>query len=107
MNLGNFAKFAKFSGFKIQDSEGNSLNPKPWVLMKEVWKEDLDSKSFCGNLDSEILNPGTFATQFAKFSGFKIQDSERNSLNPKPWVLLREVWKEDLDSNSFCGNLES
>ena len=37
---------------KIQDSEGNSLNPKPWVLMREVWKEDLDSKSFSGNLES-------------------------------------------------------
>ena len=76
------------SRFKIQDSEGNFLNPKPPGFKIQDSRRNFlnqnhpfrlpssrpkawDSKSFPQNLESWILNPENFA-KFAKFSVSKL-----------------------------------
>ena len=63
--------FCFFYFFLLQDAEKNlfrSHDPKPEVLMREVWRDDVDPKVFSKSW-IWILNPVAFA-KFAKFKKF-------------------------------------
>jgi hypothetical protein len=73
------ASFANFPGFKIQDSRFWEKLPesRPWLSSRAPCQSALGFKKFF----SESWIPKKLAN-FAKFPGFKIQDSGGNFLNP-------------------------
>ena len=89
LNPENFAKFAKFLGFKIQDSRFSEkvLESKSLDLGVVDISEGLDSRTFSQNLESWILNPENFA-KFAQFLGFKIQDNSWGYWNSIMYIYI-------------------
>ena len=102
----NFAKFAKFLGFKIQDSQKKFLNPNSGFKIQDFEKKflnpNLDSRLILGLVDvSEGLDSRTF---------FQNLESWIQNLDSRTFfrILNLESWIQNLDSRTFFFlNLES